>query len=137
MGAFGIGRDKAQLLSSGYLAAMTAGMVLAAWFISIFGERLTSAIMMTIFISGSMMSGISETEEALNFGRLMQGMAAGVIQPLTMAITFKVFPPNRRSTAMGLYSMGIVLAPAVGPTLGGIAIAVSYTHLTLPTKRIV
>ena len=65
MGAFGIGRDKAQLLSSGYLAAMTAGMVLAAWFISIFGERLTSAIMMTIFILGSMMSGISETEDCL------------------------------------------------------------------------
>ena len=83
------GRDKAQLLSSGYLAAMTAGMVSAAWFISIFGERLTSAIMMTIFIIGSMMSGISETEEVLNFGRLMQGMAAGVIQPLTMAITFR------------------------------------------------
>ena len=140
MGAFGIGRDKAQLLSSGYLAAMTAGMVSAAWFISIFGERLTSAIMMTIFILGSMMSGISETEEALNFGRLMQGMAAGVIQPLTMAITFKVFPPNRRSTAMGLYSMGIVLAPAVGPTLGGIAIELfnwRYVFfLTLPTSAL-
>ena len=140
MGAFGIGRDKAQLLSSGYLAAMTAGMVSAAWFISIFGERLTSAIMMTIFIIGSMMSGISETEEALNFGRLMQGIAAGVIQPLTMAITFKVFPPNRRSTAMGLYSMGIVLAPAVGPTLGGIAIELfnwRYVFfLTLPTSAL-
>ena len=101
---------------------MTAGMVSAAWFISIFGERLTSAIMMTIFIIGSMMSGISETEEVLNFGRLMQGMAAVVIQPPDNGGHLQGLPPNRRNTAMGLYSMGIVLAPAVGPTLGGIAI---------------
>ena len=60
MGAFSIGRDKAQLLSSGYLAAMTAGMVSAAWFISILGERRTYAVMLLIFIVGSMMSGVAE-----------------------------------------------------------------------------
>ena len=140
MGAFSIGRDKAQLLSSGYLAAMTAGMVSAAWFISILGERRTYAVMLLIFIVGSMMSGVAESELALNFGRLLQGMAAGVIQPLTMAVTFKVFPPHRRGTAMGLYSMGIVLAPAVGPTLGGIAIELfnwRYVFfLTMPTSAI-
>ncbi len=140
MGAFSIGRDKAQLLASGYLAAMTAGMVSAAWFISILGERMTYAVMLLVFIVGSMMSGVAEGELALNFGRLMQGVAAGVIQPLTMAVTFKVFPPERRGTAMGLYSMGIVLAPAVGPTLGGIAIELfnwRYVFfLTLPTSAI-
>jgi len=140
MGAFSIGRDKAQLLSSGYFAAMTAGMVTASWFISFIGERLTYAVMMLIFIVGSMMSGVAESELSLNFGRLMQGMAAGVIQPLTMAVTFKVFPPARRGTAMGLYSMGIVLAPAIGPTLGGIAIELfnwRYVFfLTLPTSAL-
>jgi DHA2 family multidrug resistance protein len=140
MGAFSIGRDKAQLLSSGYFAAMTVGMVTASWFISFIGERFTYAVMMSIFIAGSMMSGVAESELALNFGRLMQGMAAGVIQPLTMAVTFKVFPPERRGTAMGLYSMGIVLAPAIGPTLGGIAIELfnwRYVFfLTLPTSAL-
>ncbi|MCH9670515.1 MAG: DHA2 family efflux MFS transporter permease subunit [Gammaproteobacteria bacterium] len=122
MGAFGIGRDKAQLLSSGYFAAMTAGMVLAASLITIMGERVTYALMLVLFSVGSMMSGAAETELALNSGRLLQGVAAGVVQPLTLAVTFKVFPPERRGTAMGLYSMGIVFAPAIGPTLGGIAI---------------
>ena len=140
MGAFGIGRDKAQLLSSGYLAAMIAGMVSAAWLISFLGERRTYAVMLCIFITGSLMSGIAESELALNFGRLMQGVAAGVIQPLTMAVTFKVFPPHSRGTAMGLYSMGLVLAPAVGPTLGGIAIELfnwRYVFfLTMPTTGI-
>ena len=140
MGAFSIGRDKAQLLSSGYMAAMTAGMVSAAWFISIMGERKTYTLMMLIFIFGSMMSGAADTELALNFGRLMQGSAAGVIQPLTMAVTFKVFPPHRRGTAMGLYSMGIVLAPVAGPVLGGIAVEFfnwRYVFfLTLPPSTI-
>ena len=140
MGAFGIGRDKAQLLSSGYMASMTTGMVSAAWLISLLGERRTYALMLCIFIIGSLMSGVAESELALNFGRLMQGMAAGVIQPLTMAVTFKVFPPNRRGTAMGLYSMGLVLAPAVGPTLGGVAIELfnwRYVFfLTMPTSAI-
>ena len=137
MGAFGISRDRAQLLSSGYFAAMTTGMVLAAWLISIMGERTTYALTLGMFLLGSAMSGLAHTEETLNFGRLMQGVAAGVVQPLTMAVTFKVFPPSRRGTAMGLYSMGIVFAPAVGPTLGGIAIELANWRyvffLTLPT----
>ncbi|MDP6389689.1 MAG: DHA2 family efflux MFS transporter permease subunit [Alphaproteobacteria bacterium] len=122
MGAFGIGRDQAQLLSSGYFAAMTAGMVLSSWLISIFGERTTYASMLAIFIFGSALSGLANDTETLTFGRLLQGTTAGVIQPLAMAVTFKVFPPARRGTAMGLFSMGIVFAPAMGPTLGGIAI---------------
>ena len=140
MSAFSIGRDKAQLLSSGYIAAMTAGMVSAAWFISFMGERKTYALMMLVFISGPTMSGIAATELTLQFGRLMQGSAAGVIQPLTMAVTFKVFPLHRRGTAMGVYSMGIVLAPVAGPVLGGIAIEFfnwRYVFfLTLPSSAI-
>ncbi|MFT5394734.1 MAG: DHA2 family multidrug resistance protein, partial [Gammaproteobacteria bacterium] len=114
MGAFSIGREKAQLLSSGYFAAMTAGMVLSAWLINVFGERWTLAGMFTMFIVGSAMSGLATSTEALNFGRLLQGIGAGVIQPLTLAVTFKVFPPDRRGTAMGLYAMGMVFAPAIG-----------------------
>jgi DHA2 family multidrug resistance protein len=137
MGAFSIGREKAQLLSSGYFAAMTAGMVLSAWLITVFGERWTLAGMFTVFIVGSAMSGLATSTEALNFGRLLQGIGAGVIQPLTLAVTFKVFPPDRRGTAMGLYAMGMVFAPAIGPTLGGMAIEVfnwRYVFfLTLPS----
>jgi EmrB/QacA subfamily drug resistance transporter len=137
MGAFSIGREKAQLLSSGYFAAMTAGMVLAAWLTSILGERITHAVVLLVFIIGSSMSGLAGTELGLNFGRMLQGVAAGVVQPLTLAITFKVWPPAQRGMAMGLYSMGIVFAPAIGPTLGGIAIEFfnwRYVFfLTLPT----
>lgn len=122
MGAFGIGREEAQWLSSGFFAAMTAGMLLQAWLVSIFGERATYTAALLGFLVGVAMSGFAPNATALSAGRLIQGLTAGVIQPLAMAVCFKVFPPERRGTAMGLFSMGIVFAPAMGPTLGGFAV---------------
>lgn len=122
MGAFSIRRDEAQWLSSGFFAAMTAGMLLQAWLVSIFGERATYFTALCLFLLGVVLSGLAPNAETLTAGRLLQGVTAGVIQPLAMAICFKVFPPSRRGTAMGLFSMGIVFAPAMGPTLGGFAI---------------
>lgn len=122
MGAFSIGRDQAQWLSLGFFASMTAGMLLQAWLVAIFGERRTYAAALIAFTIGAAMSGLATNVEFLTVGRLIQGISAGIIQPLAMALTFKVFPAERRGTAMGLFAMGIVFAPAMGPTLGGIAI---------------
>ena len=137
MGAFGIGRDQAQWLSSGFFAAMTAGMLISAWLTSIFGERAVYIVCLAIFLVGSAASGVAPNTETLMLGRLSQGVAAGIIQPLAMALTFKVFPPERRGTAMGLFGMGIVFAPAMGPTLGGVVIDLFNWRyiffLTVPT----
>ncbi|MDC0987773.1 MFS transporter, partial [Alphaproteobacteria bacterium] len=111
MGAFGIGRDQAQWLSSGFFAAMTAGMLVSAWLISVFGERTVYVVCLALFLGGSAASGIAPNTETLMAGRFLQGVTAGIIQPMAMALTFKVFPPDRRGTAMGLFSMGIVFAP--------------------------
>jgi EmrB/QacA subfamily drug resistance transporter len=137
MGAFGIGRDQAQWLSSGFFAAMTAGMLVSAWLISVFGERTVYVVCLALFLGGSAASGIAPNTETLMAGRLLQGVTAGIIQPMAMALTFKVFPPDRRGTAMGLFSMGIVFAPAMGPTLGGVVIDLFNWRyiffLTVPT----
>ena len=105
MGAFGIGRDEAQWLSSGFFAAMTAGMLLQAWLVSIFGERATYITSLFGFLIGVGMSGLAPNAEILSAGRLLQGLTAGIIQPLAMAICFKVFPPERRGSAMGFFAM--------------------------------
>ena len=140
MGAFGIGRDQAQLLSTGYFAATTAGMLISAWLIESFGERLAYTGALAIFIVGAAMSGFAQNPETLMIGRVLQGASAGVIQPLGMAVTFSVFPSARKGTSMGLYSMGMVLAPTLGPTMGGLAIELfnwRYVFLlTLPTTGI-
>ena len=137
MGTFGIGRDQAQLISTGYFAAQTAGMLLSAWLVLSFGERRSFALAVIAFLVGSAMSGLAESSESLLVGRILQGLSAGIVQPLGMAVTFKVFPRDQKGFAMGIFAMGNVLAPALGPTLGGIAIDVfSWRYiflLTLPT----
>lgn len=122
MGAFGIGRDQAQLLSTGYFAAQTAGMLLSAWLIEVIGERRTCVYALLTFLVGCMLSGLADNPESLIFGRVVQGVSSGVIQPLGMAVTFRVFPAGSKGFSMGIYSLGMVLAPSLGPTMGGIAI---------------
>ena len=137
MGTFGIGRDQAQLISTGYFAAQTAGMLLSAWLVLSFGERLSFTVAVVGFLIGSAMSGLAQDTESLLLGRMMQGLSAGIVQPLGMAVTFKVFPRDQKGFSMGIFALGNVLAPALGPTLGGIAIDVfSWRYiflLTIPT----
>jgi EmrB/QacA subfamily drug resistance transporter len=122
MGAFGIGQDKAQWMSSAYMATMTAGMLINAWLSGVLGERRTFVGALFFFSVGALMGGSAPTEDALIFARVLQGFSAGVAQPLVMATIFTVFPPERRGMAMGVFGLGVVFAPAIGPTLGGLMI---------------
>jgi len=122
MGAFGIGQDHAQLLSTGFLAAVTGTMLLNAWATESFGHRATYAAAIGIFLVGSAIGGLAPNEGLLILGRILQGASAGLLQPLGTQIIFQVFPPEKRGSAMGLAAVGIVLAPALGPTLGGVMV---------------
>ena len=120
MGAFGIGQDRAQLLSAGFLAATTGTMLLTAWLVEAFGPRVTYLLALLVFITGSVLGGLAPSEAALVTGRIMQGASAGLLQPLGMQVVFRVFPPEKRGTAMGIFAVGVVMAPALGPTIGGL-----------------
>src|SRR5436190_9982317 len=128
MGAFGIGQDKAQWMSSAYMATMTAGMLINAWITGVLGERRTFVGALFFFSIGALLGGSAPTEDALIFSRVLQGFSAGVAQPLVMAIIFSVFPPERRGMAMGVFGLGVVFAPAIGPTLGGLMIEYFSWH---------
>src|SRR5947207_8301497 len=122
MGAFGIGQDQAQWMSSAYAAAMTAGMLMNAWITVVLGARRTFVGSLILFSAGASMGGAAPTEDVLIIFRTVQGFSAGVAQPLVMAIIFSVFPPERRGMAMGVFGLGVVFAPAIGPTMGGLMI---------------
>ena len=122
MGAFGIGQDRAQWLSTGALAAMTIAMLLSAWMIRSFGQRKTFIGALGVFIASLMVAGLSPNESVLIFCRIVQGAVAGLLQPLSMYTMFRVFPPERRGTAMGFFGISVILGPALGPTMGGILI---------------
>lgn len=130
MGAFGVGQDQAQWMATAFLATMTASQLLNAWMVAAFGQRLAFSLTLALFIVGTMFSGFAPNIDVLIFGRVLQGCAAGVIQPLVMVTMFQVFPADRRGLAMGIYGTGVVLAPAIGPAIGGIAIDVfSWRHI--------
>ncbi|HTE35018.1 MAG TPA: DHA2 family efflux MFS transporter permease subunit [Reyranella sp.] len=128
MGAFGIGQDKAQWMSSAYTATMTAGMLMNAWITGVLGERRTFVGALFFFSIGALLGGMASTEDTLIFARILQGFSAGVAQPLVMAIIFTVFPVERRGMAMGVFGLGVVFAPAIGPTLGGLMIEYFSWH---------
>jgi MFS transporter, DHA2 family, multidrug resistance protein len=122
MGAFGIGQDRAQWLSTGALAAMTVGMLLNAWLISRYGQRRTFMWVLCIFVAALLVAGAAPNESVLIGCRVVQGAIAGILQPLSMYTLFRVFPPHQRGTAMGFFGMSVILGPALGPTLGGVMI---------------
>lgn len=122
MGAFGIGQDRAQWLSTGALAAQTIGMLTNAWLVKSFGERRVFIGALMIFALSLLGAGFAPNENVLIGCRIVQGGVAGIMQPLSMFVLFRVFPPEKRGTAMGFFGMSVILGPALGPTLGGILI---------------
>ena len=128
MGAFGIGQDKAQWMSSAYTATMTAGMLINAWVTGVLGERRTFVGALCFFSLGAVLGGTAPTEDTLILARMLQGFSAGIAQPLVMSTIFTVFPAERRGSAMGVFGLGVVFAPAIGPTLGGLMIEYFSWH---------
>ena len=122
MGAFGVGQDQAQWLATGFIATMVASQLLSAWFVRALGVRGAFLVINAVFFAGTAIAFFSPSFEMLVLGRVLQGFSAGIVQPMTMALIFVQFPPNRRGQAMGIHSMGIQIAPMLGPMIGGLII---------------
>ena len=120
MGSFGVGQDTVHWLSTGFIAAMTISMLINDWSVRAFGERATYLGAMAIFTFGAVLGGLCNSIDTMIFARILQGLGAGMVQPLSMILMFQVFPAEQRGRAMGLFGMGIIVAPALGPTLGGL-----------------
>ncbi len=110
---FQLAQDQVHWLATGFLAAMTVGMLLNAWCAQRFGARGAYLLAMGLFIAVSIIGAFSEQFPLLVAARIGQGLLAGLIQPLAMITIFQVFPLNRRGQAMGIYGLGVVLGPAM------------------------
>ena len=122
MGEFGMGQDQVQWLSTAFLASMTAAMLATDWTLHTFGVRRAYMGAMAAFVAASVMGCMSPGVEMLILARSIQGAAAGLVQPLAMVVVFSVFGAEKRGMAMGVFGLGVVLAPALGPTVGGLLI---------------
>ena len=122
MGTFGIGQDRAHWMATGFLAAMTCTMLLYAWFVRNLGIRNTFVMAMVIFSGASIVGQTAADFNLVVASRIVQGGCAGLLQPLAMTVIYPAFPPEERGKAMGIFSMGVVMGPAIGPTIGGFII---------------
>lgn len=116
---FGIRQGQVHWLATGFIAAMTTTMLASSWLLDHFGVRKTLATAMFLFTVISLVGGFATSPEQLIAARIGQGAMAGLMQPMGMYLVFRIFPRNRRGQAMGIYGMGVILAPALGPVLGG------------------
>ena len=116
---FGIRQGQVHWLATGFIAAMTTTMLASSWLLDHFGVRKTLAVAMFLFTLISLAGGFAETPGQLIAARIGQGAMAGLMQPMGMYLVFRIFPRDRRGQAMGIYGMGVILAPALGPVLGG------------------
>lgn len=120
MGVFAVDQPTIQWLVTGFLAAMTTAMLISAWSVERFGIRATYLGAMAMFVVGSVMGALAPGIGWLIAARVLQGAAAGVIQPLGMIVVFHAFPPGQQGRGFGLYGLGVILSPAAAPVLGGV-----------------
>ncbi|PTU74810.1 DHA2 family efflux MFS transporter permease subunit [Pseudomonas mangrovi] len=119
MDDFSIGRPLAQWLSTGFLASMTAGLLLAAGSQARLGTRSSAQLALGIFILASILALVAEQAWQLIALRIVQGFCAGLLQPLSMVLIFRLFDGPGRGMALGIYGMGVMVAPTLGPSIGG------------------
>jgi len=94
-------------------------MLITAWCLRAFGIAQTFIVAVVVFVVGSFMGALAQSAETLLVSRLVQGAGAGLVMPISMVVMAQVFPLSQRGMAMGIMGVGTILAPALGPTLGG------------------
>ncbi len=119
---FTLGQTRVQWVSSGFMVAMTVSMLTTPWLLSRFGYRRTYEMCMVMLLAGGVGGGLASDYSGVLVARLVEGLAAGVVQPIPMIIIMNAFAPEERGRASGLFGTGVVLAPAVGPSIGGLLV---------------
>src|SRR6185312_1525314 len=89
------------------------------WLANHFGRKRVLMASITGFTVSSFLCGLAPSLPLLILFRVMQGASGGGLQPLSQAIMMEAFPPEKRGKAMAFWGVGIVVAPMIGPVLGG------------------
>ncbi|MCC6473923.1 MAG: DHA2 family efflux MFS transporter permease subunit [Burkholderiales bacterium] len=116
---FGLSQDRVQWVSAGFMVAMIPALSITPWLLARFGLRRTCEAAIVLLMAGGVIGGFSGSFELLVAMRALEGIAAGILQPLPNIVIMRAFPANEQGRAMGIYGLGVVFAPASGPVVGG------------------
>src|SRR5829696_7836353 len=111
--------DESTWVLTSYLVANAIVLPLTGWLARFFGRKRLLMVSVTGFTLASLLCGLAPNLPMLVLFRLLQGATGGAMQPLSQAVMLEAFPPEQRGKAMGFWGLGIVVAPMLGPVLGG------------------
>jgi EmrB/QacA subfamily drug resistance transporter len=117
--AFGADIHSVQWVLTAYILAQGVATPAAAFFADTLGIKRFYIISLTAFTLGSALCGLAWSLPILITFRILQGLGGAALFPLSITLLFREFPPQERGTAMGIFGVPALLAPALGPTLGG------------------
>jgi len=118
-GSLSVTIDEATWALTSYLVANAIILPMTGWLASMFGRKRLLMLSVVGFTASSFLCGLAPTLPLLVAFRILQGATGGCLQPLSQAVLLEAFPPQDRGKAMGFWALGIVVAPILGPVLGG------------------
>lgn len=111
--------EEATWVLTSYLISNAIILPATSWIGKYIGRKRFLIICIIIFTAASALCGAAPNLAVLIVARILQGMGGGALQPIAQSVLLESFPPAKRGAAMAVYGMGIVVAPIIGPTLGG------------------
>ena len=111
--------DESTWVLTSYLVSNAIMLPAAGWIARRIGRKRLLIFSILIFTAASLLCGVAITMPMLIVARILQGVGGGGMQPLAQSILLESFPPRQHGTAMAVYGVGVVVAPVIGPTLGG------------------
>ena len=118
-GSMGASNDESTWVLTSYLVSNAIVLPISGWLAVTFGRKRLFMGCLTIFTVSSLLCGFATSLPLLLLFRVVQGAGGGGLQPMAQAILADSFPPQQRGVAFALYGLTAVLAPTLGPTLGG------------------
>ncbi len=118
-GSLGVSEDQGTWVLTSYLVSNAIVLPLGGWLSNVMGRRNFFTLCIIIFTVSSFLCGAAPTLPILLICRILQGAGGGGLQPMAQAIMADSFEPQKRGQAFALYGLVAVLAPSIGPTLGG------------------
>src|SRR5476651_1684043 len=118
-GNLSVSIDEATWALTSYLVANAIILPMTGWLASMFGRKNLLMLSVIGFTAASFLCGLAPTLGTLILFRIIQGATGGALQPLSQAVLLEAFPPHDRGKAMAFWGLGIVVAPMLGPVIGG------------------
>jgi MFS transporter, DHA2 family, multidrug resistance protein len=118
-GGLGVSQDEASWVVTTYLVANAVSLTASSFLAQLLGRRRFFLICLALFTASSLLCGYAWNLDSLLLFRIVQGLGGGGMVPLAQSILADSFPPEKRGQGFALFGVAVVVAPVVGPTLGG------------------